>query len=254
MTHERKRGDKASYPICVWSGILDHYSKIGPAIWEFLWLIDAITLEEDGIGWVYGKNPFKIARIVGDLVGTTRRTVERNLARLKDGGYIIERKARYGIVVGVVNSRKIRPRRSFEDTPKMAELAHRHAKNGGTDMPKMAELDTKNGGTGDSILNDNAVRQSSKTAEAACPVWKETGVDPLRLPGPFRKHCEEHWRFRDGAASLFDFMGTVLDAWNALGNSKYPPAWVRRKAEIGRSAPVKPGPEPPELESIPWQR
>src|SRR5262249_5586540 len=128
--HERKRGDKPSYPICVWSGIFDHCEKIGAAIWEFLWLIDAITLEEDGVGWVYGKNPFKIDRIVSDLTGTTRRTVERNLARLKDGGYIITQKARYGIVVGVVNSKKIRPRRDFQDTPKVAHLASSHAKNG----------------------------------------------------------------------------------------------------------------------------
>jgi hypothetical protein len=31
-------------------------------------------------------------------------------------------------------------------------------------------------------------------------------------------------------------MGTVLDAWNAIGNTSYPPAWSRRKAELGHTA------------------
>src|SRR5882762_7255688 len=65
---------------------------------------------------------------------------------------------------------------------------------------------------------------------AACPVWKETGVEPSRLPGPFQKLVLELWPSRNGS-SIFEFMGFVLDTWKALDGRGYPPAWVKRKAE-----------------------
>ncbi len=248
-SHGRKRGDKTSYPICVWSGILDHYHKIGPAIWEFLWLIDAITLEENGVGWVYGKSPFKIDRIVNDLRGASRRTVERNLTRLRDGGYIITEKARYGLVVGVVNSRKIRPR---ADTPKMAELTPRDAKNGGTDTPKMAELAAKNGGTGDSILNDNAVRQGNKTAAGRSAVWQFLGVEGWKWSAAIREVCENLYQAKNGQTPV-ELAGACMDGIEALG-SRIPPALARRAAELRAQAPapVAAGEPIPELEAEPW--
>ena len=97
---------------------------------------------------------------------------------------------------------------------------------------------------------DNAVDNAVK-ARAACSVWKETGVNPARLPGPFRKLCEDLWPTRSG--TLFESMGFVLDAWHALGSNRYPGAWVKRKAELAHS-PGKQEPERPELESIPWQK
>jgi hypothetical protein len=99
---------------------------------------------------------------------------------------------------------------------------------------------------------DEVKSKRSEGKAAPSPVWKETGVNPLSVPGPFRKLCEDFWPTRSGA-SLFDFMGSTLDAWAALGNKGYPPAWVRRKSEIGRSS-VKDGPRLPELEDIPWQK
>ena len=56
-----------SYPFPVWSGLLEHRAKMGPAIWEFLWCLDKITTETDGVGWVLGKQPVKAARIAKDL-------------------------------------------------------------------------------------------------------------------------------------------------------------------------------------------
>jgi hypothetical protein len=94
---------------------------------------------------------------------------------------------------------------------------------------------------------DNAVREV-----AASSIWKETGVDPVRLPGPFRKLCEDLWPTRSG--TIFDFMGLVLDAWQALGNTKYPHAWVKRKAELRLTPSAKQESELLELESIPWQK
>lgn len=259
--HGRKRGDKLSYPICVWSGIFDHYDKIGPAIWEFLWLVDAITLEENGIGWVYGKSPFKIERIVNDLRGSTRRTVERNLARLKNGGYITTQKARYGIVVGVVNSRKIRPRMNLPDTPKVASLAPSHAKNGGTNTPKMADLAAKNGGTGDSILMDNAVRQSSRTGEPTAAadsptIWKLLGSDlPMGSLG-FQKLFEHYAATRNGNP-MSEAMERTIQASSKRG-VKVPPPFYEAKRRVERreagefAAPT--GNEIPELEAEPWAK
>jgi len=250
VTHGRKRGDKPSYPICIWNGIFDHYKKIGIALWEFIWLIDAITEEQDGIGWVYGKSPLKIERIAGDL-GIGKSTVRRNLGRLKDGGYIVTHKARYGLIVGVVNSRKIRPRTSNPDRSDMSSQESRPLRSEHSDRSEVSTLSTKSEHSGDSILIDNAVRQSSKTEEpAACLVWKETGVDPQRLPGPFRKLCLDLWPTRSG--TTFEFMGFVLDAWQALGSTRYPPAWVKRKSELAHAP--KQEPERPELEAIPWKK
>jgi hypothetical protein len=94
---------------------------------------------------------------------------------------------------------------------------------------------------------DNAVREG-----AAPSVWKETGVDPLELPGPFRKLCEDLWTRRSG--TIFEFMRLVLDAWRALGSTKYPAAWAKRKAELGPTPFAKRESDLLELESIPWQK
>ncbi len=152
--HGRKRGDKPSYPICVWNGIFDHYKNIGTALWEFLWLIDAITEEQDGIGWIFGKTPLKIERIAADL-GIGGSTVRRNLDRLKGGGYIVTKKARYGLIIGVVNSRKIRPRMSKPDRPDVGAQESRLLKSEHSDCSKVSGLSTKSERTGDFILNDN---------------------------------------------------------------------------------------------------
>ena len=241
---KRMRGDKPSYPICVWNGIFDHYKKIGIALWEFLWLIDAITEEQDGIGWVYGKAPMKIEKIATDL-GIGSSTVRRNLDRLKDGGYIVTQKARYGLIVGVVNSRKIRPRTSNPDRSDVSGQESRPLKSEQSDRSKVSGLGTKSERTGDSILMDNAVRQSSRTAEAASALWSVTGVSPKTLPGAFRELCEKLWGTRNGQ-SLGKFMGTCLDAWKAMGESKYPPTFAQAKAEI--IAREKQAPQIPEIE------
>jgi hypothetical protein len=172
--------------------------------------------------------------------------VRRNLERLRDGGYIVTQKARYGLVVGVVNSRKIRPKNTNADRSDISGLESRPLESEHSDRSKVSGLSTKSERTGDSILIDNAVRQSNKTA-TACPVWAETGIDPQRLPGPFRKLAVESWANRNGE-SLFEFMGSVLDSCHVL-KIPYPPAWVRRKAELAHLP--KQQPERPYLEELP---
>jgi len=94
--------------------------------------------------------------------------------------------------------------------------------------------------------------KKKRSEGAACPVWKETGVDPKRVPGPFRKVAEDAWPTRDGS-SIFKFMGEVLDIWKALGARGYPQAWVQRKLALAH-LPAKSQPERPELEAIPWKK
>lgn len=106
MTHGRKNGEKQSYAIPVWNGIFDHYARIGKALWEFIWCVDHVTKERDGMGLVHGGAPVKIERIASDLRGSDRETVRRHLTQLQDAGYIRSRRTPYGQVIQVVNSRK----------------------------------------------------------------------------------------------------------------------------------------------------
>ncbi len=250
--HGRKRGDKPSYPICVWNGIFDHYKTIGIAVWEFLWLIDAITEERDGIGWVYGKSPLKIERIAADL-GIGDSTVRRNLDRLKDGGYIVTQKARYGLIVGVVNSRKIRPRTSNPDRSDMSGQESRPLESEHSDRSKVSGLNPKSERTGDSILIDNAVRQSSKTAEPPArdsELWNLIGVLPEKMPPAFRELCEQLYAKKDGQP-LSEFVGVCMDGWEALGGGRHPRAFVQAANRIREQeknpppAAIKPLPEMP---------
>ncbi len=103
--HGRKYGKGDSYPLPVWNGVLDHYSRIGPAIWEFLWLVDKITFEDaDGIGWCLGRTPIKSKTIAKDL-GKSPDAVKENLRRL-DKRYIVRIRTPYGEIIGVRKSCK----------------------------------------------------------------------------------------------------------------------------------------------------
>jgi hypothetical protein len=104
-SHDRKYQGKKSYPLPLWNGILDHCEKIGPALWEFVWLLDKITLEEDGKGIVLGGAPVKIERIARELERSDH-TVRRNLDRLQAGKYIERTRTPYGLTIRVRNSWK----------------------------------------------------------------------------------------------------------------------------------------------------
>ncbi|UII58100.1 winged helix-turn-helix domain-containing protein (plasmid) [Cytobacillus spongiae] len=95
----------------VYSGLIspDHKENIGPALWEFLWLISKTTKEEveDDETWgiVLGGKPIKICEISNDL-GGSERTAKRNIARLKEFGYIETKRAPYGEIYRVKKSKK----------------------------------------------------------------------------------------------------------------------------------------------------
>ena len=102
----RKYGNGQSHPLPVWSGILEHCSRIGPALWEFLWCIDKITVEDEhGVGWLLGGKPVKVDQLAEDLE-EHRDTALDNLNRLEEEGYLIRKRTPRGYVIGVRNSRK----------------------------------------------------------------------------------------------------------------------------------------------------
>lgn len=101
--------DKTTFPIS--SGLLtpEHYEKVGPALWEFCWLIDKTTrdVEKNGVTWgvVLGGKPID-AREIADAFGKHPETVKKNLRRLKEYGYISVKRTNYGMVIGVRKSIK----------------------------------------------------------------------------------------------------------------------------------------------------
>jgi hypothetical protein len=246
--HCRKYGDKDSHPIPLWNGVFEHYKRIGDALWEFLWCIDAITKEKDGVGLVLGGSPVKLERIVADLKGD-KESVRRHLKRLAAENYLRMRRTPYGQVIEVLNSKKFGIWR--KEKPQNAVSLSREKPIHESEKPIHEREKPQNAVS----KEDSAGTQHKDTAvRAACPVWAKTEVDPQRLPGAFRKLCEDRWSVRNGS-SLFDFMGDVLDAWQVLEGPrcKYPPAWVRRKVEVGQSAPKREA-NLPELEAIPWNK
>jgi hypothetical protein len=52
--HGRKYRASDSHPMPLWSGIMEHCGRIGSALWEFVWCLDKITEDRDGIGIVLG--------------------------------------------------------------------------------------------------------------------------------------------------------------------------------------------------------
>ena len=103
--HGRKFNGKQSYPIPVWSGLLDHRDRMGSAIWEFLWCLNRITTEKDGIGMVNYGNRVRVKDIAADLL-SDEKTIRIHLSVLAKRGYIKLRPSRYGRVIEVCNSSK----------------------------------------------------------------------------------------------------------------------------------------------------
>jgi len=149
-----------SFYFPVFTGLLteEHVEKIGPALWEFLWLIAKTTKEttENGetIGIVLGGRPIKNVEIAESL-GTSLRSTERNISRLKKYGYIDTKRTPYGNIFKVKKSKKF-----YKD---------RTAKNGGTkkreppnidrEPPLLVERTAKNGGNKEDIKDINTTRQ-----------------------------------------------------------------------------------------------
>jgi hypothetical protein len=109
---------KSTYSIPVSNGLFAHRKKIGPAIWVFLWLIDATTKEISGAdgkaeGLVYGGQPVPLSVIAADL-DMSWDAIFEHLGLLTKAGYI--RKLGHGNGrpngYAVVNSKRFANRRT----------------------------------------------------------------------------------------------------------------------------------------------
>lgn len=94
--------------ITVSNGLLKdgHRKRMGEAVWEFMWCIDRVTrIDEFGKGWVLGGKPIKLRELAQDM-GVHFTTVSRNLAKLKDQGYLELKYAPNGIIILVNKAKK----------------------------------------------------------------------------------------------------------------------------------------------------
>ena len=103
--NDRKFGEKQSFPFPLWNGLLEHRKRLGSAIWEFLWCLDKITAEKDGVGLVWDGAPVKAKQIAQEFK-VDRESVKRNLRKLSDKGYLRLRRTPHGYSISVMNSLK----------------------------------------------------------------------------------------------------------------------------------------------------
>lgn len=102
---------ESSYPFPMYSGLLEpeHYQRIGPAIWLFLWCVSSTTAEKeiDGTVWgiVLGNKPMKLPEI-SQKFGVNVKTVSRWLDTLEENHYIKVTRAPRGLILSVKNSKK----------------------------------------------------------------------------------------------------------------------------------------------------
>src|ERR1700730_120180 len=98
--HGRRYGEKESWPIPLWNGILEprHRKKIGPAIWEFLWCIDRVTRDENGEGIVLGGAPVTVGKMAREL-GEHPNSARSHLDDLEKERYIVRTRTPYGYTI-----------------------------------------------------------------------------------------------------------------------------------------------------------
>lgn len=165
-----------SYPVPVWSGILEHCKSIGAAIWVFFWCLDKITKEIDGadgrrIGLVLGGKPVPIAEIARDL-GKNEKTIRADLDKLEKGGRIRRKRTPHGYTLEVMNSAKwdvwkSRPR-SGENARSLPKETGRFDPSDRASVPERSDENTR-------CRSDSAVDSTEDTTGAA-PFGREVGL------------------------------------------------------------------------------
>jgi DNA-binding MarR family transcriptional regulator len=139
-----------SFYFPVYSGLLtaQHRERIGPAIWEFLWFVSKVTkeIQEEGETWgiVLGGRPVKLAEIADEL-GGSERTVKRNVARLKEEGYIETIRAPYGEIYKVRKSKKfISKKRNAKNGTSTNEREDKNVLSEQREVPHLSKRSAKN--------------------------------------------------------------------------------------------------------------
>lgn len=101
-----------SWPLTIWSGLFKakHWKKMGNAIWLFGMLIDKVTREENGQGYVLGGTPITYSTFKGELP-ITKRQYLRYLEILRGGNYIHTRNTHHGLIIVINKSKKFKRKR-----------------------------------------------------------------------------------------------------------------------------------------------
>lgn len=210
---------------------MEHCGRIGPGLWEFIWLIDKITEEIDSKGIVLGGAPIKIGRIANDL-DRGEHTVRRNLARLQFENYIERTRTPYGFTVRVRNSRKFQIWSGKEKREP-----------GQPDRPSwlvsptdLADLTVKNGRNKEDAVVDATVDAAEETAAA----WPAIGSEKLGIPR-FRAKWEVLFAHRKGD-SLGDLMERCIIDCQEAGITVPKPFYDAKRRVEAREKQGAPGP------------
>jgi hypothetical protein len=238
----RRYGEKPSYPIYVWNGLLErkHRANIGPAIWEFLWCIDRITKEEDGKGFVLRRAPVNSKEIARDF-GVNEKTVRSHFDRLEEKKYIERKLTPRGYSIVVLNSDKFggfKRIRGREEKPdhNVPEVDGNYP-TPGTKIPDQTNKNPR---------SNKRKQVSNQGKEGDCALWPVIGVSPNDVDPGFRELCEALYASK-GAQSTGEFMGICMDAWSSYGN-RIP--WQFAKA--AKAIRERERAEIPDLEAPAW--
>jgi hypothetical protein len=213
---------KASHPVPVWNGLLEHLRAMGMAVWLYLWCLDRITYEQDGVGHVLGGSPVKVEKIAEEL-GRSPRALRRDFKRLRSR-YLHLRWTPFGYVIEVLNSRKFGIWRPLDS----------QAINGNA-RDKSGEARTKNGcaktknGRSKEDAAIAAVDAAEKQQAAGAPgpntedsIWSFLEIKPCG-PISFRILLESRWASRNGGRASV-LIGEAVDAWETANREKLPRA------------------------------
>jgi hypothetical protein len=206
MTDRRYRG-KQSRPIPVWNGVLEHRERIGDAIWEFLWCLDAITQEMDGAGSVHGGAPVKVERIATDLKRDQEST-RRHLQKLKDEKYLRMRRTPYGQVIEVLHSKKFgiwhkkKPQNTVSPPERNCFFVDEKPQNAGSKEDSAVERQQKAAAAAPHVTSNLEPENS---------VWTFLEIQPCGPPS-YRTLLEAGWAKRNGHPYSI-LIGDALDAW-----------------------------------------
>jgi DNA-binding transcriptional ArsR family regulator len=203
----------------VWNGILEHRKKIAAALWEFVWCLDRITSEKDGVGTVLGGKPVTAEDIAKEL-GGSERTTRSHLAKLEAQKYIKRKLAPYGHVISVLNSNKF----GIWSPSKRSENSCREV---GKYLPRGRKE------TSDLIKTqqDAAIKTAAAASISPKPedsVWSFLGIEPCG-PISFRTLLESRWASRNGDRPPA-VIGETVDAWEEAVGGK-----LRRAPQLFRA-------------------
>ena len=236
---------------------MEHCGKIGSALWEFVWCLDKITEETDGIGVVLGGAPVKIKQIANDLA-RGEHTVRRNLDRLEDGNYINRTRTPYGFTIRVRNSYKFQIWSRRENVTNGRSLALESVQKRPVCPSNLADLTVKNGRNKEDAVVDATVDAAVEPAAGSNTLdpWKVIGSDLPMGSARFQKIFEHYFATRNGEP-LSEAMERAIQRANKTG-VKVPPQFFDAKRVVERreaeelASPADAGRL--ELEALPWAK